>query len=251
MSRRLLAAGEVEVISSRHAAARRPLLNLYLDIERRSWKPTARAGIMRHPDRLAFFESLCEPGQPLELAYDFIALDGVPIGGMVSGIFDGGLHALETAYDNTCADLSPGYLTWLFAIRHGIERGLRSYNLLGSYSYYKTHWNGIVTPTWAVQLYRIPSLQYLKARAGELKRRLRAAHGEPELFNPVKREVEEKTSGGPMTRPPRTAEAELAKRTLSDLELSGAQIERLSGPALREALPFEVETNSEKKKGSG
>jgi hypothetical protein len=238
MSRRLLQAGRVETLSCHDVRARRPLLDLYLAVERRSWKEAAGAGITRHPRRLGLFRSLCSPEQALQLAYDFVFLDGVPIAGIMSGIFEGGFYALETTYDEACGKLSPGYLTWLLGIRHGMRAQLRSYNLQSAYSYYKSRWNGVSTPTWSVQIYRIPGLPFLHARAGELKRALlRRGPEAPTTFNEVKRSAKEKVQ--PSTEhPSRTAEAEAAAAVLAQLERQGVQLERLEGPALLEALPF-------------
>lgn len=242
MSRRLFRAGRVEVISSQDPRASRPLLDLYMDVERRSWKVAARAGISRHPERLAFFQSLCEPDQKLKLAHDLILLDGVPVAGMVSGTFEDRFYAFETTYDSAYADLSPGYLTWLMAIRHGLVQGLRSYNLQSAYSYYKERWSGVSTPTWAVQVFRIPSLPFFKARAGAWKRRLFGGASESLLYNEAKRSVEAKPSGEPGARPDRSAEAALAARILVDLERTGVALERLSGDALAGVLPFDVDS---------
>jgi hypothetical protein len=170
---------------------------------------------------------------------------------MVSGAFDGQFYGMETAYDSDYSDLSPGYLTWLFAIRHGIGLGLRSYNHLSSYAYYKAHWGGVATPTFAVQIHRIPSLPYLKGKLGELKRWLMPRPTTQVEFNEVKRGVEEKSSNDPADRPPRAAEAELAARILADLEQAGAEVERLSGDALRAALPFGAEAGPQKKQNKG
>src|SRR3954465_7627690 len=72
--RKLFAAGHVELISCSDERARRPLLELYLDMERRGWKEAARAGVRRHPRRVEFFDALCEKGQPLAIEFDLVLL---------------------------------------------------------------------------------------------------------------------------------------------------------------------------------
>lgn len=248
MTRRVARAGRVEWVSSHDRAAAPALLELYLDLERRSWKAAAQAGLDRHPRRLAFFRSLCGPEQPLQLAFDLVLLDGVPIAAMMSGMFAGGYYALETTYDSAYADLSPGYLTWLLAIRHGIVEGLRSYNLQSAYSYYKARWNGVNTPTWAVQVFRIPGLPYLRARAGDLKRRFLGAGGPPPAFNETKRTVAEKSAAE--VRPSREADAARAEAVLSALVRDGVRVERRSGDSLADALPFELDGGAKPRRRS-
>jgi CelD/BcsL family acetyltransferase involved in cellulose biosynthesis len=247
MTRRLCRAGRVEVVSCSDPSAARALLDLYLDLEQRSWKIAAKAGITRNPERLAFFESLCAPDQKLELVYDFILLDGVPIAAMMSGIFLDLYYAFETTYDSAYGDLSPGTLTWLMAIRHGIARGLRSYNLQNAYSYYKERWNGLSTPTQAVQVFRVPSLPFLKAQAGAWKRRLLRSRTDAVLYNEAKRAVEVKPSGEPGSRPPRVAEAALAERILDEIARSGVILDRFTGESLAGVLPFSIESSPQQK----
>lgn len=240
MTRRLFGAGCVETVSVADPRASRELLDLYLDLERRSWKVGTSAGITRHPKRIDFFRSLCEPDQQLKLAYDFIMLDSVPICAMISGAFADRFYAFETTYDQAYAELSPGYLTWLMAIRHGIMLGLRSYNMQSGYGYYKERWGGTSTPTWAVQVYRVPSLPHLKSLLGALKRKVIRPRRERVLANELKR------AAGPGARPPtgvvpdRTNESALATRILKDLAQSGVPFERLAAQGLAEVLPFDV-----------
>jgi len=250
LSRRLLAAGRVEAVSCHAPQARRPLLDLYVDVERRSWKEAVKVGLARHPERLAFFHALCEPDQPLQLGFDFVLLDGVPISAMMSGAFGGTWYAFETGYDSAYGDLSPGYLTWLLAFRHGLAQGLRAYNLQAAYSYYKSRWNGVTTATWVAQVHRVPSLPWLKGVLGDVKRAL-LRRPEPQRFNQVKRAVESKPSGDPADRPPRAAEAAQAERAFTALVAAGVPLERLSGEALALALPFVVERGGPVGDGGG
>jgi len=227
-------------VSCHATAARRPLLELYLDVERRSWKEVVKVGLARHPERLAFFQALCEPDQPLRLGYDFVLLDGAPISSMMSAAFGDTWYAFETGYDSAYGDLSPGYLTWLLAFRHGCSLGLRAYNLQTAYSYYKSRWGGVTTDTWVAQVHRVPSLPWLKGRLGDLKRAI-LRRPEQRLYNEVKRSAETRPSGDPADRPSRAAEAAQAERVLSSLAAQGVEVERLAGEALHRALPFQVE----------
>ncbi|MFO0585598.1 MAG: GNAT family N-acetyltransferase [Anaeromyxobacter sp.] len=246
MSRRLLAAGQVETVSCHATGARRPLLDLFVDVEQRSWKAIPNVGLARSAARLDFFRALAEADQPLALSYDFVLLDGVPISAMMSASFDGRWYALETGYDTAYADLSPGYLTWLLAFRHGIAQGLGSYNLQTGFSYYKSRWRGEVTPTFIAQVHRVPSLPWLKGRLGDLRRMIVRRAGK-QAHNEVKREADRQGQAEPgAPRPDRTGAAALAARTLAALAAGGVSFERLSGPALLAALPFQPDAGKQK-----
>ncbi len=244
LCRRLLAAGRAEVIACTDPLARDALLDLYLDLERRSWKEAAHAGIRRDPRRVELFRALCATGQPLELGFDLVLLDDLPIAGLVSGAFAGGLYGLEMAFDEAYDDLAPGHMLSIMAIRRGIEGRYRSFNFDGNYAYYKSRLGGVVTETKAIQIYRVGRLPWLKARGGELRRRLRPPPPEADKFNPERRRAQ--TDGGeggtaksqPSARPERRQEREQARDALRELEAAGLRIDRLVGDKLERALPF-------------
>jgi len=235
--RRLLGAGRVEVIVSAEPGARSALLDLYLDVERRSWKEKASAGISRHPERLAFFRELC--AGPLTIVFEIVMLDGVPVAGLAAIEFEKTWYVLESTYDAAYADLAPGYLLHLVAIGAAIDRGQRAFNLLHGYSYYKRPWKGVGTETAAVQVFRVPSVPYLKAQAGDFKRRHWAAATSKEQFNPAKRASgNEGAKRAQQARPPREDAAKLAASVLPRLATAGSGVTCLSGAALLASLPF-------------
>ncbi len=246
--RKLLQAGRVEVVASCDPRARRALLDLFLDVERRSWKEAAQAGIRRHPKRMAFYRELCEPGQPLALGFDIVLLDGLPVAASIAGSFEGTWYSLEVAFDEAYDDVGPGTLLWLMTFGSAIQAGARAYNLGGNYAYYKSRWGGVVTPTAAIQVYRVPSIHWLKARGGELRRRLLGSETASENFNPERRKVAGATDEGKPEadkagpRPVREVEREEARRVLHDLEVAGVPLVRVAGPELEAILPFQTKT---------
>ena len=244
-ARRLYQAGRLEAVSCEDPRAGSELLELYLALEARSWKRAANAGITRHPERLAFFRQLCEPGQATRISATFVLLDGVPVGALLSGVFEGHHLAFETSYDSAYADMAPGHFTWLMGIRYGMERGLRSYNVQGAYSYYKERWDAVLTPTWAVQAFRIPSLPWIKALLGQLLESVRGLWPRrsvrPQGYNDLRRKVE---SGSPpvAARPEdRSAAALETSEVLRRLTARGIVMERLAGPSLLAATPFALD----------
>jgi CelD/BcsL family acetyltransferase involved in cellulose biosynthesis len=240
-SRKILQAGAVELVSSRDPGARLGLLELYLDLERRSWKPAAGATVGRHPARVAFFRALCAPSQPMALGFDLLLLDGLPVAGIISGAFGTGENWIETAYDRDYADVSPGQLMWLLGMRRAIRDGRSHVNLGPNYPYYKSRWGGTVTETVCVELIRVGSARWLKATLGDLRRRLRPPSAAGGAFNPVRREQDdeaERPERGP--RPARLEERAAVHARLTELAAGGVPIERRSGRALTETLPFAV-----------
>jgi CelD/BcsL family acetyltransferase involved in cellulose biosynthesis len=249
-ARAALRSGRAEVVWSDDPSARLALLELYLDLERRSWKAAAGAGVTRHASRVAFFRELCQPWQPLALHFLFVLLDGVPIAGVLGGTFEGSDFGLETTFDDGYLDLAPGHLVLLMALHRAQARGLRSLNLDGNYAYYKARWGAEVTATRAVQIYRVPSLHWLKARAGALRRRLRPPEAQPDLANPERQRAAGRAAPGaggaeaaaPDGRPDRSASRARADAALAALEAAGASVSRLAGPALEASLPFPLRT---------
>jgi hypothetical protein len=241
-ARKLLAAGPLEYVSSSDAAGRAELFDVYLDLEQRSWKAPAKAHIGRHPERVVFFRRLLGPDQPMPIAVDLLLLDGVPVAGSVRGTFGEGMFVLEIAYDDAYRDLAPGNVLWLLLIHGAIERGERFVNLLGNYAYYKSRWLATITETYAVQVYRRPSLHYYKAKAGAIWRQIssppitqmEASRNLSKPENSESRGAGERTS----MRAPRPVERERARTALRRIEAAGAGLARLSGREIAAIMPF-------------
>ena len=244
LGRRLLEAGDVAFVSCDDPSARAELLELYLDLERRSWKEAAHVGIGRDPRRVAFFRALCERGQPLQIGFDFVLLDDLPIAGLVRGAFAGGLYGLEMAFDDDCVDLAPGHMLSTLAIARGIDGASHSFNFNGNYAIYKAKMGGVVTPTSAIQIYRVGSLPWLHARLGDVRRRLRPEETADSRMNPERRRVKQDEdvhasgAGAARERPPRIAERSRTRAVLSSLEARGVRIDRFAGAALTQRLPY-------------
>ncbi len=186
--RRLLAAGEVELVVAEGAAAG-PAFEHYLDIEARSWKHIAGGSVQRHPERLALFRELVGRGSPMPMQVHLVTLDGVPIAAMLAGTFAGTLYALQTCYEQVCADLGPGQLLLAALVWRAIELRLSAVNLLHGSSYYKERWLAEVTPSTCVQIIRHGTRLHARALLGELKRSAmqRLLERPTPPYNPVKR----------------------------------------------------------------
>lgn len=185
----LLAAGRVELLASGDPRTTPLLFELYLGIEAHSWKSRAGATIARHPCRIAYFRSLLEANQPMQVTIQLLLLDGVPVAGLINGAFGDGLYALQIAYDEQLARLAPGSAMLLLGVREAIAGGRSFFNLLSGFGYYKTRWLAEITETRVAQIYRRGSLPWWHRLAGDLKRRLMpaAAPRAPARFNPTRR----------------------------------------------------------------
>ncbi len=251
LGRRCLGAGAVELVTCRDPRARGPLLDLYLDLEARSWK--RGHGVARHPARLALHRALCAPDHPLALTFQFLLLDGFAVSGFVFGEFAGTLYGLEICYDAAFQALGPGNLMSLASAGEAIARGHRSLNLFADFAYYKGNWGAELIETRTLQAYRTGSAHWLKAHLGDAKRAvaggwLAARAGR---FNKVKQQVdaappapapaddgEGDAAKAPKGPPDRSAERALAARLLGGLDAAGIPYTRLAGAALEAALPF-------------
>jgi len=240
LGRRLLAVGPVELLTARHPEALAAFLDLYLDVERRSWKPAGNAGIGRHPERIALFRSQCQPGRAVAPVVHLLSVDGVAVAAIFAVEFAGSLYAREITFDERYAALAPGNLLMLLSIGGAYARHLGAVNLLGFFGYYKARWGAEVTPTRGVQLLRRGSPPWVVAWVRAAWRRLRpAAPATPDgAFNPARREVAEVDSTAAAPLPDREAERALLRETLA--RLPAGLVVHLAGPALEAALPFRI-----------
>lgn len=116
-----------EVLLKLHAArwgnARQPL-GVFSDPKFRSFHETvAKALLADRKLRLAWLE---REGKPIAVEYQFFDADAV--------------YAYQAGIDLAAHECEPGKLSMMAAIRFAIERGCRSFDLLGGDEPYKTHW---------------------------------------------------------------------------------------------------------------
>jgi CelD/BcsL family acetyltransferase involved in cellulose biosynthesis len=253
-ARELLAAGQAEFVACEGRAVGTELLDVYLDLEARSWKAKAKAGVGRHPRRVALFRRMlqlevCDPP-----VFHLLLLDGVPIAGMFSLVFHGTAYQMETVFDADFAPYAPGNLVFLLAVRDAVANSIHAYNLLTNFAYHKSRWGATITDTAAIQIYRRGGLHHVKAVLGELKRRWWGARLQQ---NEAKRNLTKKREGArtdppendaPLTPRAGTTDAHAAAqvntaRVLPEVERHG-RLTRLSGDALVAALPFDVRSAS-------
>jgi CelD/BcsL family acetyltransferase involved in cellulose biosynthesis len=189
--RTLFGAGDVSVFESSDPNVTPHLFDVCRSIEEHSWKSRANASIGRSSKRIDFFNGLMDARQPMRISILVLLLNGIPIAGLVCGAFMGGLYALHIVYDERLRRLGPGSAILLLGVRHAIDGGYTTFNLLSGYGYFKSRWLAVVTATRTVQLYRRGSASYWRRRIGDAKRAA-FAHGKHVIgprFNPARRAV--------------------------------------------------------------
>ncbi len=139
-ARRLFAAGEVELLRADGIDETAPLLPAYLDLEQRSWKLAAGAGILRTPKRTAFFGDVLRGEAAYRPSMVGVVNDGVLIAGLLLGRYGAGMWALEMAYDEHHRDLGAGQLLLLLAMSEAIAAGAESLGYLQHFAYFKKRW---------------------------------------------------------------------------------------------------------------
>ncbi len=172
--RKLLASGEVELLTSSDPASTPALLKLYCNIERRSWKADTDLTIGGTTERLDYIRALLDARQPMQAVIQILVLDGVPIAGLISGAFTGpadkGLYALHIVFDEHLSAAGPGSAILMMGMRYAIDGYFAFFNLLSGFGYYKTRWLADMTATRGAQIYRIGGVFFWRRLLGDARR---------------------------------------------------------------------------------
>ncbi|MCA1826894.1 MAG: GNAT family N-acetyltransferase [Myxococcales bacterium] len=235
--RMLAELGRLEHLGSDDPAATPLLFELYRTIEARSWKAHAHATVARSTRRLEFFRELLGARSPLRVRIDLLLLDGVPVAGLVCGAFAKRLYAIHNVFDDAYAKVGPGGSVLLLGLREAIEGGYLTFNLLSGFGYYKARWAAEITPTEAVQIFRVGSARFLQALAGEMRRKLFAPAEPPPDFNLVRREA--------TAAPAAVAAGERERMGALVGELARLGVVAAGQDALERTLPFSLRRAAE------
>lgn len=171
-TRRLSELGRTEMVASSDPACVPALFDLYLEVEARSWKARAGAGVGRSALREDYMRALLMNRQLLDIDIKLLLLDGVAVSGIMTGRFGKKRYLLQLAYDSALARVGPGSPMLALCVRDAIIDGDTEFNLLNGFAVYKARWLAEVTPTRIIQIYRRGSLPDWRRRAGDFKRRM-------------------------------------------------------------------------------
>ncbi len=170
-ARRLFAAGDVELLRADGVDETAPLLPVYLDLEQRSWKFAAGAGILRSPKRTSFFGDIVRGHAAYQPSMVGVVLDGVLIAGLLLGRYGTGMWALEMAYDDHHRDLGAGQVLLLLAMSEAIAAGSASLGYLQHFAYFKKRWLAVEADVVSTRVVRRGSPLHVRHLAAEVDRR--------------------------------------------------------------------------------
>jgi CelD/BcsL family acetyltransferase involved in cellulose biosynthesis len=229
LARRLFSQGQLTYLTASAPEATADMLEVYLDIEDRSWKVGTDASLRRHPVRTEMYRQLLRNTAHVRYHVDILLLNEIPIAAQISMQFHRTLFAMETCYDEAYSDYGPGHLMLLLAVRRALELHVDEISLHGHFEYYKHRWLAKTLETSNVRILRRGSVPHTRAVAGAALRRLRG-EGDRKI-------------GIPRGRPERAQEGSLVKQPPRSVALaaklgSHAMVTRLEDAALRAALPF-------------
>jgi hypothetical protein len=220
-----------EWIRSTDERSGRALFEIYLALERRSWKHGTSAAIARSARRVAYYGALFADDAPMRMRVHLLTLDGAPAAAEIIGTFDGVAYGMETVYDEGLAALGPGKVAHLMLMHDCMRDGLRAYNLRWLFAYYKESLLARTIETESVQVFRRGSAYHAKAVLGEIKRRVRPVRAARLDHNPAKRaSVEAAGADG-------AAGAAAAREALERALASGIAVDRIADGELRAILP--------------
>lgn len=233
--RKLFGAGEVEWLRCTSAARPDVLLDLYLDLERRSWKAHARPPVDAdsQPGLVDFYRALLAavPGSALVPVFSFVLLDGRVAAGLLAVAYAGMSFWRELAYAEDAARLGPGTLSVLLGIGDAIEQGCHAIDF-GAALDYKARWGAVFRPSYDLRLLRAGSLPFFRALGGMVQRRIAAKRAAGPA--PATGAARAATPTGA----PALAPVSLGDTLTAALAASGARVERVAAAALRHRLPF-------------
>ena len=169
--RRLFAAGEVQLLTARGAEEVSPLFPAFLDVERRSWKYPAHAGVLRSPKRTAFFRQVAEGRTSYEPILVGVVLDGVVIAALLLGRYGEEMWALEMSFDDQYSSLGAGQLLLLLAMSEAIHHGVVAIGFFQHFAYFKRRWLATDVPVVSTRIVRVGSPLHIRHVGGHLARR--------------------------------------------------------------------------------
>ncbi len=222
-TRSLMAAGDLEVITSKEPLAGRELLGMYLELEARSEKLDLATGVGGDPRRAARHAKLAEAGSTL---FHFLLLDGLPIAASLSVQIDDRIVQLEGVRDTSFEDTAPEEVLLMLEVRDAKSRGCATLELCRDLVPRHERLGAIASTTARVQLFRRFGPHHIAAMWARLFGHAAAL---PMPTGRIRSDLARQLRA-------RTHAAEVLDR----LEAAGANITRLWGRALHDALPFEV-----------
>ena len=244
-ARRLFRSGETELILAEGGQAVTAWFDAYCDLERRSWKYGTPSSMQRHPRRVRYYREIVAGRAGLDPEFIGVVLDGVLIAGLLVGSnasASPGFHGawcLETAYDQSRADLGPGQLLLLLAVGRAIDKGHKNLSFMQNFAYFKHRWAAEPIEVVNVQLIRRLSRHNFFASLGELKRKWPGRQQDADIVTTDGSDAPEQTRNAAALS--ETDQVRARGLVSAAIARSGAGIRRLDRVKASAYLPFDLE----------
>ena len=128
-------------------------LNLYIDLESRSWKYEQKIGISKHPDTIQFyrefFKYLAERNR---LFVGFLKVDGEVISAEVAYTQGKQAYFSHGCYDDRFANYSPGMVSTAYFLQYFFEKDFEEGDYLSGYAGYLNDWADRIQKTMRVDI---------------------------------------------------------------------------------------------------
>lgn len=131
-----------------------PLLAEMFRVEASSWKGRKGSALLSDPNRRRFYEEYARTASKKGiLRMCFMRINGRAVATQLAVECGGGFWLLKVGYDEAYARCSPGNLLMVETLRYGAQRGLKSYEFLGSPEPWTSVWTNMVRPCLSVWVY--------------------------------------------------------------------------------------------------
>ena len=136
------------------AAELEPVIEEAIRVEAASWKGQVGTALAADPVRAVFYRRYAAAAQREGiLRVAFLRIGGRAVAMQLALECAGSFWLLKIGYDQAFARCSPGILLMLETVRYSAQRGLRSYELLGTAERWTQVWTQRVRPCVAVAAY--------------------------------------------------------------------------------------------------
>lgn len=235
-ARRLFATGEVRLLAARGRDEVAPLFPAFLDLEQRSWKYAAQAGVLRAPKRTAFFHDVVNGNAAYEPSMVGVTLDGELIAALLLGRFGSSMTALEMSFDEERAALGAGQLLLILGMHEAIETASSSIAFLQHFSYFKKRWLADEVAVVSTRAVKVGSPLHVRHVVAEWQRRRSSSDG-AESMEAVWNNERRATTGA--IGAPRLPDGDVASRALLEAGMRGGATLRGQHDAAA-LLPFPI-----------
>jgi CelD/BcsL family acetyltransferase involved in cellulose biosynthesis len=154
-ARRLRSAGEVQYRVYDTPATTREQLDVYRDIEGRSWKSAEGVGVSRSEDYFEFYREMADAfGSRRGFVIRILTVNEQPVAGTFGLEFDGIYYSLQIAHDREFSRSSPGTYLEGLEMEECFGRGYREYEFLGGFLNNKSRWTTTFRYTTQLHVFR-------------------------------------------------------------------------------------------------